>query len=61
MVAPASSHRDRSGGAAPQAMLVVVAVLLSRGNVITGAALQVGGDKAAGDVGGGPSLVAGSR
>jgi len=61
VVAVASSHREWSGGAAPQAMLVVIAALAPRCDLIMGAALRVGGDMAAGVVGGGPSLVAGSR
>jgi len=61
VVAVASSHRERSGGAAPWAMLVVVAALVLRSNLIMGAAPQVGGDMAAGVVGVGPSLVEGSR
>jgi len=61
VVGQAWSHRDRSGSATPQAKLVVIAALLPRGNLIMGAASQVGGDMAAGDEGGGPSLVAGSR
>ena len=59
MVAPASSHRVRSGGVAPRAKLVVIAALLPHSNLIMGAASQVGGDMAAGDVGGDPNSVTG--
>ena len=61
VVAPAFSHHDRAGDAAPQVMLVVVAAQSLRQNVIIGEASQIGCDMAAVEVGGGPSLVAGSR
>ena len=61
VVAVASRQGDRSGGAAPREVLVVIAALSPRCDLIMGAASQVGGDMAAGDVVGGPSLVVGSR
>ena len=56
-----SSAPGRSGDAALQAMLVVIVAVVLRRDLIESVMLLVGGDMAAGQVGGGPGMVAGAR